>query len=56
MRLYAEVTARIVAELEAGAAPWLKPWRTPHTAGVMPVNAVTGVYVLGSPLVRRESF
>ena len=24
--LYAEVSARIVAELEAGAAPWAKPW------------------------------
>ena len=24
--LYAEVSARIVAELERGAAPWIKPW------------------------------
>jgi N-terminal domain of anti-restriction factor ArdC len=24
--LYAEVSTRIVAELEAGAAPWVKPW------------------------------
>src|ERR1700674_4456943 len=24
--LYAEASARIVAELEAGAAPWAKPW------------------------------
>jgi N-terminal domain of anti-restriction factor ArdC len=24
--LYAEVSMRIVAELEAGAAPWVKPW------------------------------
>jgi antirestriction protein ArdC len=24
--LYAEVTARIVVELERGAAPWIKPW------------------------------
>jgi hypothetical protein len=24
--LYAEVSARIVAELELGAAPWVKPW------------------------------
>jgi antirestriction protein ArdC len=33
--LYAEVSARIVAQLEAGAAPWVKPWsatpaRIPH--------------------------
>jgi antirestriction protein ArdC len=38
--LYAEVTARIVAELEAGAAPWIKPWSA--TAGAnTPCNAVT---------------
>jgi antirestriction protein ArdC len=24
--LYSEVSARIVAELEKGAAPWVKPW------------------------------
>jgi len=24
--LYSEVSARIIAELEAGAAPWIKPW------------------------------
>jgi antirestriction protein ArdC len=38
--LYSEVTARIVAELEAGAAPWIKPWSA--TAGMnTPCNAVT---------------
>ena len=38
--LYAEVSARIVAELEAGAAPWIKPWST--TAGAnIPCNAAT---------------
>src|ERR1700694_1469177 len=30
--LYAEVSTRIVAELEAGAAPWVKPWSA--TAGI----------------------
>src|ERR1700675_4290233 len=29
--LYADVSTRIVAELEAGAAPWVKPWSA--TAG-----------------------
>ena len=29
--LYSEVSARIVAELERGAAPWIKPWSA--TAG-----------------------
>src|SRR5438270_13175532 len=38
--LYAEATARIVAELEAGAAPWVKPWSA--TAGAnTPCNAVS---------------
>lgn len=42
--LYAEVTARIVAELEAGAAPWVKPWSAlgaGHGSSV-PHNAATG--------------
>jgi antirestriction protein ArdC len=38
--LYAEVSARIIAELERGAAPWVKPWSA--TAGQnVPQNAVT---------------
>jgi antirestriction protein ArdC len=38
--LYTEVSARIVAELERGAAPWVKPWSA--TAGHnVPQNAVT---------------
>jgi antirestriction protein ArdC len=38
--LYAEVSTRIVAELERGAAPWIKPWSA--TAGQnVPQNAVT---------------
>jgi antirestriction protein ArdC len=38
--LYAEVSARIIAELEAGAAPWVKPWSA--TAGQnVPQNAVS---------------
>lgn len=38
--LYAEVSLRIVAELEQGAAPWIKPWSV--TAGQnVPQNAIT---------------
>jgi antirestriction protein ArdC len=38
--IYSEVSARIIAELEAGAAPWIKPWSA--TAGHnVPCNAVT---------------
>ena len=38
--LYSEVSARIVAELEAGAAPWLKPWSATPGAHT-PCNAVS---------------
>jgi antirestriction protein ArdC len=38
--LYAEVSKRIVAELEQGATPWIRPWSV--TAGQnVPQNAVT---------------
>ena len=31
--LYARITNRIIAELEAGTRPWLKPWNAEHAAG-----------------------
>ena len=43
-QLYEEVTRRIISEMEAGAVPWLKPWKAQpgnHT-GIMPQNAATG--------------
>lgn len=39
--LYTEVSARIIAELEKGAAPWVKPWR-PIAGSNVPQNAATG--------------
>ncbi len=38
--LYAEVSARIIAELEAGAPPWVKPWSATPGANT-PCNAVS---------------
>jgi len=38
--LYAEVSARIIAELERGAAPWVRPWSVTPGQNV-PQNAVT---------------
>jgi antirestriction protein ArdC len=38
--LYAEVSARIIAELEGGAAPWIKPWSA-TTGANTPCNAVS---------------
>jgi hypothetical protein len=31
--VYARVTAKIVADLEQGVRPWLKPWNAEHAAG-----------------------
>src|SRR5215216_8147319 len=38
--IYAEVSARILAELERGAAPWVKPWSATPGQNV-PQNAVS---------------
>lgn len=46
--LYAEVTAQIVAALEAGTPPWRRPWDENKTGGPMvPHNATTGVRYRG---------
>jgi antirestriction protein ArdC len=37
--LYAKVTARIIAALEQGVAPWVRPWST--VADALPMNAQT---------------
>lgn len=45
--LYDEVTARIIAELEAGRVPWVQPWGRPDGCGTagpapgLPRNALT---------------
>jgi antirestriction protein ArdC len=48
--LYSEVSTRIVAELEAGAAPWIKPWSATPGANT-PCNAVTNRPYSGSNVV-----
>jgi antirestriction protein ArdC len=41
--IYDEVTERIIAELEAGTVPWVKPWSRVAAGGPgLPVNASTG--------------
>ncbi|MEG3146830.1 zincin-like metallopeptidase domain-containing protein [Sphingomonas sp. RT2P30] len=40
--LYAEVTDRIIAELEAGRLPWVQPWGEARAEVGMPCNAGTG--------------
>ncbi|NJO36088.1 MAG: DUF1738 domain-containing protein, partial [Rhodospirillales bacterium] len=49
--IYEEVTARIVAELEAGRFPWAQPWATRGEAATiaagLPKNAATGAHYSG---------
>jgi antirestriction protein ArdC len=40
--LYAEVTSRVIAELEAGRLPWVQPWDKAACGCTMPHNAGTG--------------
>ena len=40
--LYAEVTARVIAELEQGRVPWVQPWDSARCVCTMPHNAGTG--------------
>ncbi|MGN6620563.1 MAG: ArdC family protein [Sphingomonas sp.] len=44
--LYAEVTARIIAELDAGRFPWVQPWSAAQASGgagcALPRNALSG--------------
>jgi antirestriction protein ArdC len=45
---YTEVTARIIAALEAGTPPWRQPWDGAKSGGPMrPHNAVTGMAYRG---------
>lgn len=40
--LYQEVTDKIVASLEQGVAPWVRPWNSAEHFGGMPYNAISG--------------
>lgn len=39
-KIHAEITAKIVAKLDAGVIPWRKPWKA-YGAGNMPRNAIS---------------
>ncbi|MBN9235610.1 MULTISPECIES: ArdC family protein [Phyllobacteriaceae] len=40
--LYSEITDRIIADLERGCVPWVKPWGRAKAAIGLPKNAATG--------------
>jgi antirestriction protein ArdC len=60
--LYAEITDKIIAELEAGRLPWVQPWGASGTAAAvgLPKNAATGrrysginVLILWGAVIQR---
>lgn len=58
--VYAEVTKRVIAELEAGRLPWVQPWDNAACGCAMPANAATGraysgirVLILWSTIIER---
>ncbi|OHV86684.1 ArdC family protein [Mesorhizobium sp. ORS 3428] len=40
--LYSEITDRIIADLERGSVPWVKPWGRARASLGLPKNAATG--------------
>lgn len=60
-QLYADVTAKIVAELEAGRVPWVQPWDEAKAGLGLPRNAATGnaysginILILWSAVIERD--
>jgi antirestriction protein ArdC len=46
--LYEKVTNNIISEIEAGSLPsWLKPWKSGHKTGIVPINASTKAHYNG---------
>ncbi|WP_278983697.1 ArdC family protein [Sphingobium yanoikuyae] len=45
--LYEQITARIIAELEAGRIPWVQPWSTARAGLGMPHNAASNRHYSG---------
>ena len=45
--LYDEVTAQIIAQLEDGIFPWVKPWNSGNAVTGLPRNAISGRHYSG---------
>ncbi|WP_417592724.1 ArdC family protein [Parasphingorhabdus sp.] len=45
--LYDEVTAQIIAQLEEGVFPWVKPWHAGNAKTGLPRNAISGRHYSG---------
>jgi antirestriction protein ArdC len=58
--LYKSITQSIIAELEKGAAPWIRLWKDGNRTGIMPVNYGTrrpysGINIVILWAAREES-
>jgi len=53
--LYEMVARRLMAQLEAGTAPWQKPWSTGVPPSLLPINPSTGRRYRGSNAVQLMS-
>jgi antirestriction protein ArdC len=45
--LYESVIKSIIADLEKGTVPWVKPWKGGNSGDIMPINAATRRYYTG---------
>jgi len=45
--LYDEITAQIIAQLEEGVFPWVKPWSDGNAVTGLPRNAISGRHYSG---------
>lgn len=52
---YASVADRLIAQLEAGTAPWQKPWQPGNVAGLLPFNPISGTRYKGMNAVQLMS-
>jgi antirestriction protein ArdC len=41
--VYESITQSIIAELEGGTGPWIKPWKTERRVGIMPAKWVSNL-------------
>src|ERR1700730_10105669 len=53
--LYEKVTNQIIADLEKGVAPWVKPWKGGNSGGIMQINAATHHHYTGNNVLMLWS-
>lgn len=49
---FVAVAERLIAQLEAGTAPWQKPWKPGESPALLPINPVTGKHYQGINMLQ----